>query len=222
MKRCSNSATDHSEPSSAEIQVAAPAGGAVTAASSGSGGAVAPETAERLSKSKSTISRSTSSDTAAVSARGAAASNSNSNTDSCPDMDAANAGSARLFFAAASVPNGSSNSRSGKSKRSARFSTAGVCDDVTLTGRIRAPYFPWLRMESAAVQNGAASQALSRFAAMSSIQHSKPAKISSQKALKTSLAGFWSANHPLSSCSSDQAASPNSSSPTMRELPLRV
>ncbi len=34
--------------------------------------------------------------------------------------------------------------------------------------------------------------------------------------------GFCSANHAFSSCSSDHPASPNSFSPTMRELPLSV
>ncbi len=34
--------------------------------------------------------------------------------------------------------------------------------------------------------------------------------------------GFCSASQALSSCSIDQAASPNSFNPTMRELPLSV
>ena len=40
--------------------------------------------------------------------------------------------------------------------------------------------------------------------------------------INASLAGRWSANHVFSSCSYDQAASPNSLSPTILELPLSV
>ena len=68
-----------------------------------------------------------------------------------------------------------------------------------------------------------AFQALSLPAAMSSTQRPKPLHAPSPVSVRrSSLAGFWSASQVLSTCSSDQAASPNSVSPTMRELPLSV
>lgn len=50
----------------------------------------------------------------------------------------------------------------------------------------------------------------------------KSASASSATPRSASFASFCSASHALSNCSMDQAASPNSVNPTMRELPLSV
>ena len=78
------------------------------------------------------------------------------------------------------------------------------------------------RQASAGPRNMADVQPASLPAAMSSVQRPKACMASRQRLRSPSVAGFWSASQVLSTCSIDQAPSPNSVSPTMRELPLSV
>ena len=79
-----------------------------------------------------------------------------------------------------------------------------------------------VRMASAASRNWLAFQPLSVPAAMSSTHSAKPRMASAASLRRSSLAGFCSASQALNTCSMDQPASPNSFSPTIRELPLSV
>ena len=93
---------------------------------------------------------------------------------------------------------------------------------VAGTGDIKGSQRPSSRMASALARKVDAVHVPSRLAAMSSIHPEKAVSASAEKDLRSSLAGFWSASQLLKSCSTAHAASPNSFSPTMRELPLSV
>ena len=90
---------------------------------------------------------------------------------------------------------------------------ASSCNGTTLRSSRRA---------SADRRKGWACQPSKWPSAMSSAQRSKARKASPDNCNKGGCMGFCSASQALSNCSIDQAASPNSLSPTMRELPLRV
>ena len=67
-----------------------------------------------------------------------------------------------------------------------------------------------------------AFQALASPASMSAAQQPKPSNVCRASCSSGASMGFCSASQRLNTCSMDQAASPNSCSPTMRELPLSV
>ena len=81
---------------------------------------------------------------------------------------------------------------------------------------------PSRRMASADRRKDSGSQPVARPAAMSSAQLLKACRASVDNCSKLGCMGFCSASQTLSTCSIDQAASPKSFSPTMRELPLSV
>ena len=81
---------------------------------------------------------------------------------------------------------------------------------------------PSKRRASDDLRKSAALQPFASWLAMSSAQRPKAPMAVPAMEIRLSLAGFCSARDALSICSKDHAASPNSLSPTILELPLSV
>ena len=117
--------------------------------------------------------------------------------------------------------------RSGRSKTAGATSTAaGTTGATGTTGAAGAnangTRRPSERMASAEALNTLGSHPPAVPAEMSFTQRPKAFRLSCASVSRSGCTGFCSANQALNICSIDHAASPNSLSPTMRELPLSV
>ena len=131
---------------------------------------------------------------------------------------------------------GSSNSAAGAGsaagsggRSGAASATAGAAASATTgggataaPGQGRGTRVSSSRIASAALRKVWADHGVAAPVAMSSTQRENCSIASAASESRSALAGFCSASQVLASCSMAHAASPNSLSPTMRELPLSV